>query len=220
MELNGTIQSGGGLQGSFNWDSRNYNDLYNKPSINGVELIGNKTSSDLHIGGGGGGTTDYNDLTNKPKINGVGLIDNLTSNDLRLQDEINFSGISSQYLDGEGNFTTPPTGVIDYSTSEQATGKKWIDGKDIYIKTIEPNITTSGTVTGDIKRGTINLSNYITGVDMAFIDIEHSYYEPVSGQTRGFISAHYEKDAGEVYFSILYDRTNVPAKITIEYTKA
>lgn len=220
MELMGTIQNVAQLEGHFNFDAGDYNILINKPRINGVELVGNKTSADLHISGGGGGTSDYNDLTNKPKINGIGLIDNLTSHELELQDEINFSGDASQYLNGEGNFTTPPSGVISYSTSEQATGKKWIDGKDIYIKTIEPNITTTGTVTGDIKRGTINISNYIAGVDMAFIDIEHSYYEPVSEQTRGFISAHYEKDTGEIYFSTLYDRTNVPAKITIEYTKA
>ena len=31
----------------------NYNNVTNKPSINGVELVGNKTSEDLHIQGGG-----------------------------------------------------------------------------------------------------------------------------------------------------------------------
>lgn len=32
---------------------------------------------------------------------------------------------------------TPPIGEIDYSTSEQNTGRKWIDGKDIYQITID-----------------------------------------------------------------------------------
>ena len=40
------ISGGGGSGGTSN-----YNDLSNKPSINGVELIGNKTSSDLLISG-------------------------------------------------------------------------------------------------------------------------------------------------------------------------
>lgn len=40
--------SGGGSGGG----TTNYNDLSNKPSINGVELLGNKTSNDLGISGG------------------------------------------------------------------------------------------------------------------------------------------------------------------------
>lgn len=40
----------------------------------------------------------------------------------------------------------------NYSTTEQATGQKWIDGKDIYFKTYEivalPNATTTRTPTG------------------------------------------------------------------------
>lgn len=39
------IQSGGGGAGG----TTNYNDLTNKPKINGVELSGNKTSADLNI---------------------------------------------------------------------------------------------------------------------------------------------------------------------------
>ena len=35
--------------GVVNATSTNYNDLANKPKINGVELIGNKTNTDLNI---------------------------------------------------------------------------------------------------------------------------------------------------------------------------
>lgn len=42
--------SSGGGGGS---GTTNYNELENKPSINGVVLSGNKTSEDLNIGGGG-----------------------------------------------------------------------------------------------------------------------------------------------------------------------
>ena len=48
-----------------------YEDLSNKPSINGVTLIGNKTSEELGIVPGG--TGNYNDLENKPQVNGVTL---------------------------------------------------------------------------------------------------------------------------------------------------
>ena len=46
-----------------------YRGLSNKPSINGVELFGNKTNEELHI------PTDTNELTN-----GAGFIDNTVDN--------------------------------------------------------------------------------------------------------------------------------------------
>ena len=49
--------NGGGGGGGFSGD---YDDLYNRPKINGVTLTGNKTTSDLGI--------SYDDLTDKPVI--------------------------------------------------------------------------------------------------------------------------------------------------------
>lgn len=49
--------NGGGGGGGFSGD---YDDLYNRPKINGVTLTGNKTTGDLGI--------SYDDLTNKPTI--------------------------------------------------------------------------------------------------------------------------------------------------------
>ncbi len=82
----------------------NYELLNNKPSINGYELIGNKSLNSLGIqeklqagtgitingnvisatGGGSGGTDDYRALDNKPQINGVTLIGNKSFSDLGL----------------------------------------------------------------------------------------------------------------------------------------
>ena len=98
-------ESGGGA------GTTNYNELNNKPSINGVTLVGNKTAADLSIlpvpivgendnnkiltasysGGVGSyswqpapssGTTDYTQLTNKPQINSVELNGNKSLADL------------------------------------------------------------------------------------------------------------------------------------------
>ena len=98
-------ESGGGA------GTTNYNELDNKPSINGVTLVGNKTAADLSIlpvpivgendnnkiltasysGGVGSyswqpapssGTTDYTQLTNKPQINSVELNGNKSLADL------------------------------------------------------------------------------------------------------------------------------------------
>lgn len=54
-------------------DAKNYNNATNKPTINGVVLSGNKTTSDLGISTG---TTNYDALSSKPQINGVTLSGN------------------------------------------------------------------------------------------------------------------------------------------------
>ena len=59
-----------------------YNPLKNKPRINGVELVGNKTTEELGIEA----SSDYNDLPNKPSINGVELTGNKTTDDLGITD--------------------------------------------------------------------------------------------------------------------------------------
>lgn len=68
------LSNGGGEGGTTN-----YNELENKPKINGVTLSGNKTAEDLGISGG---TTDYSELDNKPSINGVELNGNIAASDL------------------------------------------------------------------------------------------------------------------------------------------
>ena len=64
QELNGTLTNSANLVGTFGTSggggTTNYNELANKPQINGVTLQGNKTTSNLNI--------SYNDLTNKPTI--------------------------------------------------------------------------------------------------------------------------------------------------------
>ena len=64
--LNGLINAGASLNGNLllgGSGTDNYNDLTNKPQINGVTLQGNKGASDLGLFSG-----NYNDLTNRPSI--------------------------------------------------------------------------------------------------------------------------------------------------------
>ena len=80
QELNGTLTNSAKLVGTFGTSggggTNNYNDLTNKPQINGVELQGNKTTSNLNI--------SYNDIGNKPTINGVMLQGNKTTSNLNI----------------------------------------------------------------------------------------------------------------------------------------
>ena len=75
-ELNGTLTSSVNLVGSFGGagtGTSNYNELSNKPSINGVELSGNKTGAQLNLVSESdlaevATTGNYNDLLHKPTI--------------------------------------------------------------------------------------------------------------------------------------------------------
>lgn len=82
--------------------------------------------------------------------------------------------VGSGLLIDEGVLSTSAES-IDFSTTEQATGQKWIDGKDIYVKTwyIENGVdvpSASGTITVD---------------DVSFIDtlIDSLFIRPASDST-------------------------------------
>ena len=59
------------------------------------------------------------------------------------------------YVETEGGDT--PAGGISYSTEEQDTGLKWIDGKSIYQKTYE---------IGEIPNSTSKVITTLSGVDV------------------------------------------------------
>lgn len=49
----------------------------------------------------------------------------------------------------EGGVLSADSGVVDYSTTEQATGQKWIDGKAIYRKVIA-NVSDQATIATNV----------------------------------------------------------------------
>lgn len=140
MNLNGFLSPNGNVSGSLGPDlvvavEANPSGVATQPLI---KLRVGDVIYGIPTGGGGGGTSDYNMLTNKPEINGVILQDELSLHSLGIQEEITFSGEATEYLNGEGVFTTPPFYVpINFDTAEQDTGIKWIDGKTLYIRTFD-----------------------------------------------------------------------------------
>lgn len=84
-QIGAEVSLNGGVGGTIQFTGEgtdNYNELDNRPSINGVVLTGNKTTEDLHIDTGG--TDDYLDLNNKPKINSVTLRGDVSSASLQI----------------------------------------------------------------------------------------------------------------------------------------
>ncbi len=84
-QIGAEVSMNGGVGGTIQFTGEgtdNYDELDNRPSINGVVLTGNKTTADLHIDTGG--TDDYLDLNNKPKINSVTLRGDVSSASLQI----------------------------------------------------------------------------------------------------------------------------------------
>jgi len=145
-------KSGGGGGGG----TSNYNDLSNQPQINGNTLVGNKTASDLGLvaaeAGKGLSSNDYTD-DDKAIVGGVtaaladkadksavkneflGTLDEWNALTVEQRKAYDTYQIKGDYADGSG-------GMPDYSTTEQKTGQKWIDGKDIYRLVIVLNSAT------------------------------------------------------------------------------
>lgn len=166
--------SGGGGGGTDD-----YNDLKNQPKINNNTLVGNKTASDLGlvaaVDGKGLSTNDYTDA-DKAIVGGVtaALADKADKSAVKNEfigttaewnalttaqkKEYDTYQLTDDYTEGSG-------GLPDYSTTEQLTGQKWIDGKDIYFKVLD---LSSNPITLQ-HDGWVSTTAAATGID-AIID--------------------------------------------------
>lgn len=93
--------------------SPNYELATNKPSINGVELVGNKTTEELGIKA----SSDYNDLPNKPSINGVELTGDKTTEELGIEVDVDYNNMpnkpSINGVELTGDKTTDDLGITN-----------------------------------------------------------------------------------------------------------
>ena len=151
------LEQGGGSTGG----TSNYDELSNKPRINGVELSGNKTSGDL----GFEGTTNYTELDNKPKINNVELTGNKTASDLGLQP-------SGSYLTADSTISfTQASSRTNISTSDSVRalfGKiaKWFaDLKTVAFSGSYNDLLNKPTIPSKTSQLT-NDSNFLVNSDI------------------------------------------------------
>lgn len=100
LNLNGSMQSSGNLRGQFQsggggGGTTDYEDLSNKPSINGHILEGDSDTADLQL--------DYEDLLNKPVIPDVSNFYTKSETDTLLDDKVNQSQINISTMLNTGN---------------------------------------------------------------------------------------------------------------------
>lgn len=198
MNLNGFLSMTGNVSGSLGADlvvdvEANPSGVATQPLI---KLRVGDVIYGIPTGGGGGGSSDYNMLTNKPKINGVILQDELSLHSLGIQEEITFSGEATEYLNGEGAFTTPYI-PPDISTNEVETGYKW-NGKTVFMKYCE-----SGTIAPETQQASpflTNIDKYIVIGNRSNIDTDE--YSPLC------ISMYNYQGAGTIYGMVVFNKAN------------
>lgn len=195
-----------------------YNNLDNKPSINGVTLVGNKTTEDLGIEG----VTDYDELENKPTINGVELEGNLSTEDLEIEyDDILNRPVESGDLDLDAVVDPLPTVISKSNVVFDERGTEYKDG--IYIKEIDSTTMYKPVYRKDWKNVPMD-TQLLTGVD-ALVKVENlglkdGVYNWGSGNSVSS-GIGLEYNSGNVKLvanSLTYSYGNVD-KISIYFTK-
>lgn len=182
VDADGTIHSVGGSGGTSN-----YNDLTNKPKINGVELVGDVSTDDLNIDVG---TVDYTDLQNKPTINGVEITGNLTSDDLNIKAGDNSVELTQAEYDAlpDSKYTDGVTYYITDAGEESITASNV--GFDNSVSGLEAT-TVQGAIDkvndslrGLIKSTTISLTTDGNGMATPSVSMSVNDYKIISAFTK------------------------------------
>lgn len=186
-------------------------------------------------GGGGGDVTDvkvrnsqetaFESVVNEQGVAEIDLISYIRRNELTQAIENVENSIDNveQLVDTKQN-------IINYSTEEQNTGIKWIDGKILYQKTFEKTINVTS---ANRTWYTILTSSDLRYIDAKkiFIDVSGSYiedsdglyninYSSMVGSTGGIIGTVYDKETDEIQVCIAgFTAGSRTVNITIRYTK-
>lgn len=194
--LLGLIKKNGGQGGTSN-----YEDLENKPQIAGVTLSGNKSLADL-------GIASAQDVK-KEFIGTLAEWNALTTAQQKAYDTYQITDDYSEAL------------MPNYSTSEQKTGQKWIDGKDIYFQTVNfgtlPNATTK-----IINHNIANIDVVLGRTGVAYTDDRTTMFVlpqlAIGGAAASSVSVGVSRDVIAITTGV--NRTNITnCYVTLYYTK-
>jgi hypothetical protein len=141
----------------------------------------------------------------------------------------------------KGGGSSSGGGGIDYSTTEQNTGLKWIDGKPIYRRTFDFSIDdlVNGGISSDVQYGEFDIDSYFTDAKTIWIDQSNSFIfgsttivsQPINYPSgSSFTKANVQRSTRNshliIYFENNYsasefytDRALLHYIFTIQYTK-
>jgi len=120
------------------------------------------------------------------------------------------------------NMPTPSGGGIDYSTEEQDTGLKWIDGRTIYQKTITTAFHTSEAQGSIFYYGYVDYTNDfdITDWTNTYMNVilDKSFLTLNDGTIRNIWYADYQ-NSPSIAFSFPYTHRTGQLTVTLQYVK-
>ena len=179
-----------------------------------------------------------NDLhdANSETIGGLQMGSDITPIKVKSISYLDQSGADSETVgvlsvgDTDYNIKQKKSNVINYSTTEQGTGKKWIDGRSIYQKTFVKQITlTTGNRTwyeilSSAELTEINCDT-ILNYDNSYVNINDEIYNfnysSVFGNVGAMIGVYQNKSLNKVEVCISsMDTGTFDIIITIQYIKA
>ena len=104
---------------------------------------------------------------------------------------------------------------LSYSTTEQKTGGKWIDGKPIYKKTIQFNMLNGVVSIGNLNIDkVVQMNGIITHTSGNIVTFPYYY----SAENNCFVYMMSSKTELYCYYQGSWN-TSAPVELTIEYTK-
>ena len=114
--------------------------------------------------------------------------------------------------------TDKHTGKIDYSTNEQDTGIKWIDGSKIYQKTIK--IDNFGRATTTNVAHNINNLGYVVNISGSMVSSNPSVYDQVGLFNGNSDGIRIQVNSTNILIKAMDDWSDRSGYITIQYTKS
>lgn len=171
-------------------------------------------------GSGGGGGSYVLPIAAADTLGGIKVGDNLTVEEdgtlnaadpytLPIAGADTLGGVkvgSGLSIDSETGALSADSQIVDYSTTEQATGQKWIDGKDVYVKVF------SGLSASLVKEQLVNTNEDISDID----EILFGFAKGNDGVTSIMVSFYKIDDYLQLF---AYQTGNVISEIILYYTK-
>lgn len=124
--------------------------------------------------------------------------------------------LTATTVSGETVLSWENPSTVNYSTTEQLTGQKWIDGKDIYSKTVNlgtlPNDTVK-TVSADIS------PNTVVKIEAFCVDANSTLPIPRTASGNNSIDIYYTYSTNSIVVTTEKDMSTHTGYVTLYYTK-
>lgn len=121
-------------------------------------------------------------------------------------------------VEGSWNKMDAPSGGVDYSTTEQNTGRKWIDNSDIYQITLNlGTLPNNSAITADLPTGFDKLINMF---GMCYASNETDVQRPLPFPANSTNPIRCDIQSGVFRLTTYSDWTEYTGIITLLYTKA